>query len=82
MSSFIKFCSILSFGVFCFVGGVAEESGHGVTALYCVIGGTGLLLNGLIATVVMKANEIDRENHKKTEELLKETIRAGRRLRA
>lgn len=82
MKGFIKFVSIVMFGVFCFIGGVAKESGHKGAALYCVLGGVMLLLNGFTTVTEMETQEIMEKNRKKTDELLKKTAKLGRKIRA
>lgn len=82
MKGFIKFISILMFGFFCFVGGVAKESGHKEAALYCVFGGVMILLNGFSTVTEMEIDEIMESNRKKTEELLKKTAKLGRKIKA
>lgn len=80
MKGFIKFVSIVMFGIFCFIGGVAKGSGHGDVALYCVLGATVLLLNGFSTVTEMETHEIMESNRKKTEELYKKTKKMGRKL--
>ena len=82
MKGFIKFVSIVLFGVFCFIGGVAKGSGHGEAALYCVLGATMLLLNGFSSVTEMEIQEIMESNRKKTKELLKKTSKSGRKVKA
>lgn len=82
MKGFIKFASILTFGVFCFIGGVAKGSGHGEAALYCVLVATMLLLNGFSAVTEMEIHEIMEGNKKKTDELFKKTSKLGRKMKA
>ncbi len=82
MKGFIKFISILMFGFFCFVGGVAKESGHKEAALYCVLGGVILLLNGFTTVTEMETQEIMEKNRKKTDELLKKTAKLGRKIKS
>ena len=81
MRGFIKFISILAFGFFCFAGGVAKESGHKEVAIYCVLGGTMILLNGFSAVTEMDIQELSEKNRKKTEELLKKTTKLERKLK-
>lgn len=81
MKGFIKFVSIMMFGVFCFIGGVAKGSGHGEVALYCVLGATVLLINGFSTVTEMETNEIMESNRKKTDELLKKTTKLGKKMK-
>jgi uncharacterized membrane protein len=80
MKGFIKFVSIVMFGFFCFVGGVAKESGNRDVAVYCVIVGVVLLLHGFSTVTEMETNEIIEKNRKKTDELLKKIKKMGRKL--
>ena len=82
MKGFIKFVSIVMFGVFCFIGGVAKASGHGEAALYCVLGAIMLLLNGFSTVTEMEIQDIMECNRKKTKELLKKTSKLGRKVKA
>ena len=58
MKGFIKFASILTFGVFCFIGGLAMGQGKNSVALYCILGGTMMLLNGFATVTEIETNEI------------------------
>ena len=58
MKGFIKFTSILTFGVFCFIGGVVKGHGKNDVALYCILGGTMMLLNGFAAVTEIEMKEI------------------------
>ena len=64
MKGFIKFASILTFGVFCFIGGVAKGHGKNGVALYCILGGTMMLLNGFASVTEIETNDILGENRK------------------
>ena len=66
MKGFIKFVSIVIFGIFCFIGGVAKGSGENHVALYCVIGGVMLLLNGYATVLETETSECIEGNRKKT----------------
>lgn len=71
MRGFIKFISILVFGFFCFAGGVAKESGHKEVAIYCILGGTMILLNGFSAVTEMDIQELGEKNRKETEGVIR-----------
>ncbi len=58
MKGFIKFASILTFGIFCFIAGVAKGHGKNSIALYCILGGTMMLLNGFATVTEIETNEI------------------------
>ena len=58
MKKFIKFVSIMAFGIFCFIGGVARGDGKNYVAAYCVVAGFWLLLNGYAAVLEMETNEL------------------------
>ena len=66
MKGFIKFMSVVAFGVFCFIGGVAKGSGEDHVAPYCVIVGVMALLNGYASVLEMGNNELIEGNRKKT----------------
>ena len=82
MKVFIKFASILTFGVFCFIGGIAMGRDKNSVALYCILGGTMLLLNGFATVTEIETNELMEKNRKKTDELLKKTAKLGRKVKA
>lgn len=82
MKGFIKFMSVVAFGIFCFIGGVARGDGEKQVAAYCVIVGVVILLNGFSAVTEMETREIMESNRKKTEELLKKTAKLGRKIKA
>lgn len=82
MKVFVKFASILTFGVFCFIGGLAMGQGKNSVALYCILGGTMLLLNGFATVTEIETNELMEKNRKKTDELLKKTAKLGRKVKA
>lgn len=73
MKGFIKFVSIMAFGVFCFIGGVARGVGENNVATYCVVGGFWLLLNGYAAALEMETDEIVEKCRRKNEKLIKKT---------
>lgn len=66
MKGFIKFMSIVAFGIFCFIGGVALGDGKNYVAAYCVGAGVWILLNGYTAALEMETHELIEGNHKKT----------------
>ena len=66
MKGFIKFVSIVMFGVFCFIGGVALGDGKNYVAAYCVGAGVWILLNGYTAALEMETHELIEGNRKKT----------------
>ena len=80
MKGFIKFMSVVAFGIFCFIGGVAKGSGEDHVAPYCIIVGVVVLLNGFSAVTEMETHEIMESNRKKTKELLKKVEKMGRKL--
>ena len=82
MKGFIKFVSIMAFGIFCFIGGVARGDGNNHVAVYCILVGVMILLNGFSAVTEMETREIMESNRKKTQELLKKTAKLGRKLKA
>lgn len=82
MKGFIKFASSLAFGIFCFIGGVAKGQGKNSVALYCILGGTMMLLNGFATVTEIETNEILGENRGKTDELLKKTANLERKIKA
>ena len=81
MKGFIKFASILTFGVFCFFAGFAKGQGKNSVALYCILGGTMMLLNGFSTVTEIETNEILGENRRKTDELLKKTEKMKRKMK-
>ena len=80
MKGFVKFVSIMAFGVLCFIGGVARGDGENHVAFYCVLVGVVLLLHGFSTVTEMETNEIIEKNRKKTDELLKKIKKMGRKL--
>lgn len=66
MKGFIKFMSIMAFGIFCFIGGVAHGDGKNFVTVYCVGAGVWILLNGYVAALEMETNELIEGNRKKT----------------
>ena len=82
MKGVVKFMSIVAFGVFCFIGGVAKGQGKNIVALYCILGGTMMLLNGFATVTDIETNELMEKNRKKTDELLKKTAKLGRKVKA
>ena len=66
MKGFVKFVSIMAFGIFCFIGGVAKGSGEDHVGLYCILGGTMMLLNGFATVTEIETNELIEGNRKKT----------------
>ena len=66
MKGFIKFMSVVAFGIFCFIGGVALGDGKNYVAVYCVCGGVWILLNGYAAALEMETHELIEGNRKKT----------------
>ena len=82
MKGFIKFASILTFGMFCFFAGVAKGHGKNNVALYCILGGTMMLLNGFATVTEIETNEIMEKNRKRTDELLKKTEKLERKITA
>ena len=66
MKGFVKFVSVVAFGIFCFIGGVAKGSGEGHVALYCVIAGVVVLLNGYATVLEPETHELIEGNRKKT----------------
>jgi hypothetical protein len=81
MKGFIKFASILTFGVFCFIGGVDKGQGKGSAALYCILVGTMVLLNGFATVTEIETNELMENNRKRTDELLKKTAKLGSKMK-
>lgn len=73
MKGFIKFMSIVAFGVFCFIGGVASGNGKNHVAAGCVAVGFWLLLNGYATVLEIETTELIEGNRKKT------TTRSGRK---
>lgn len=82
MKGFFKFVSIMAFGIFCFIGGIAMGQGKNGVALCCILGGTMVLLNGFTTVTEMETQEIIEKNQKKTDELLKKTAKMGRKIKA
>ena len=80
MKGFIKFMSVVAFGIFCFIGGVARGDGKNHVAVYCVLAGVALLLHGFSTVTEMETHEIMESNRKKTKELLKKVEKMGRKL--
>ena len=72
MKGFIKFMSIVAFGIFCFIGGVARGDGKNHVAMYCVGGGVWILLNGYSVALEMESHDLIEGNRKKT------TTKSGR----
>ena len=66
MKGFIKFVSIMAFGIFCFIGGVASGDGKNHVSAYCIGAGAWLLLNGYAAALEIETNELIEGNRKKT----------------
>ena len=62
MKGFIKFVSIMAFGIFCFIGGVVRGDGKNHVAAYCVVGGVWLLLNEYATALEMETNELIEKN--------------------
>ena len=62
MKGFIKFASILTFGVFCFFAGFAKGHGKNSVTFYCILGGTMMLLNGFSTVTEIETNEILEKN--------------------
>ena len=73
MKGLVKFMSIMAFGVFCFIGGVARGDGKNHVAAYCVGAGVWILLNGYAAALEMETHEIREGTRKKT------TTKSGRK---
>lgn len=81
MKGFIKFASILTFGMFCFFAGFAKGHGKNGLALYCILGGTMMLLNGCVTVTEIETNELMEKNRKRTDELLKKTAKLGSKMK-
>ena len=73
MKGFIKFVSIVAFGIFCFIGGVSHGNGKNHVAAYCVVFAVGILLNGYAVALEIETNELIEGNRKKT------TTKSGRK---